>query len=144
MPAWRRATRVPDGLGVLCLPALPPSFLGQLESLLASHHVLPDGWGIQIALYRPYQLGGIEWLAYIVSRACQLAAHTIDHAVFATEQQDRQIAIILVMVDNMADLVSIHLGEEDIEQHEVGLGVSNSRKRSQTIARRHDFNALTP
>src|SRR5690348_15273690 len=49
-----------------------------------------------------------------------------------------------MMAHHLADLVPIHVWQEDIEQHEVWLGVGNPSERPQAIARRHDLNALAP
>src|SRR5262245_61586680 len=128
-----------------CAPvrlALPPALGRRSDTLLTARRALPDGGGVEVPLHRPDELGGIEGLADVISRSCQSAAHVVKHAVFAAEQEDRQIAILLVMTDHLADLIPIHAREEDIQQHQVRLRIGNARERAQPIARRHHLDAL--
>ena len=121
---------------------LPPPFRRRSDALLTARRALPDGGCVQIALHRPDELCRVEGLADVVGRSCQAAAQAVNHAVFATEQQNRQIAIVLVMAYDLADLIAIHVWQEDIERHQVRLSVADTRKRSQAIARRHHLDAL--
>ena len=119
-----------EALGLRGQLALPPVFGYRSDTLLTARRALPDGGCVQMAFDRPNKLCRVEGLADVIGRSGHPAAHAVKHAVFAAEQQDGQIAIVLVMAHHLTDLIPVHVWEENIKQHEVRLGIPDRGQRA--------------
>src|SRR5207253_1747516 len=76
--------------------------------------------------YRPR----LERLGNVVIRASQPPADLVEESILAGEHDHRDVLVAGVALDDLAELVAVHVGEDDVEKDKDGIVLGYRRQAS--------------